>query len=108
MPPKSVLMRKTHLAKPHRAGHHHAKTSSVVNRLSRIEGHIRAIKRMLEDGKPCPDVLIQLAAVKSAVQKTAQVVIEDHIESCLSKATADGINDRDWNSLKEALDKYIV
>jgi len=87
--------------------HRHAKTSSVINRLSRIEGHIRAIKRMMEEGKSCPDVLIQLAAIKSAVQKTAQVVLEDHIESCLTEAATGGTIEEEWHNLKEALDKYV-
>lgn len=86
---------------------HHRQTASVINRLSRIEGHVRAIKRMVKEAKPCPDVLIQLAAVRSAVQKTAQVVLEDHIESCLSQAAIKGTIDQEWHSLKEALDKYI-
>ena len=86
---------------------HHGKTHLVVNRLSRIEGHIRAIKRMIEEEQPCPDVLIQLAAVRSAVKKTAQVVLEDHIESCLSQAAFKGEANQEWQSLKEALDKYV-
>jgi DNA-binding FrmR family transcriptional regulator len=94
-------------AATHTASHHHAKTPAVVNRLSRIEGHVRAVKRMIGEGKPCPEVLIQLAAVKSAVEKTARVVLEDHIDSCLNRATADEMTDRDWRDLKEALDKYI-
>jgi DNA-binding FrmR family transcriptional regulator len=87
---------------------HHTKTSSVVNRLSRIEGHVAAIKRMVKEDKPCPDVLIQLAAVRSAVQKTAQVVLEDHIESCLSQMASNGASEAEWRSLKEALDKYLT
>ena len=87
--------------------HTHKHTHQVVNRLSRIEGHIRAIKRMLKEDKPCPDVLIQLAAVKSAVQKAAHLVLEDHIESCLTEAAIKGTSDEEWRSLKEALDKYI-
>lgn len=86
--------------------HRHGKTVLVINRLSRIEGHVRAIKRMVEEGKPCPDVLIQLAAIRAAVQKTAQVVLEDHVQSCFNKAAAKD-SDEDWRSLKEALDKYI-
>lgn len=86
----------------------HHQTSSVVNRLSRIEGHVAAIKRMVKENKPCPDVLIQLAAVKAAIQKTAQVVLEDHIESCLSQMTSKDANDQEWRSLKEALDKYLA
>ena len=85
----------------------HGKTNLVINRLSRIEGHVRAIKRMIEEDKPCPDVLIQLAAVRSAVKKTAQVVLEDHIESCLGQAAVKGDVSHEWKSLKEALDKYV-
>jgi DNA-binding FrmR family transcriptional regulator len=86
---------------------HHGKTHLVINRLSRIEGHVRAIKRMIEEEKPCPDILIQLAAVRSAVKKTAQVVLEDHIESCLGQAAVNGDVSQEWQSLKEALDKYV-
>lgn len=41
------------------------------------------------------------------MQKTAQVVLEDHIESCLSQMATKGASDEEWHSLKEALDKYI-
>lgn len=85
----------------------HKKTKAVINRLSRIEGHIRAIKRMIEEEKPCPEVLTQLAAVKAAVKKAAQVVLEDHIESCLGQAATKGDIEEEWQRLKEALDKYI-
>ncbi|HSW58841.1 MAG TPA: metal-sensing transcriptional repressor [Dehalococcoidales bacterium] len=88
--------------------HHHRQTKAVINRLSRIEGHVRAIKHMLEEGKACPDILIQFAAVKAALQKTAQIVLEDHIESCLRQATSKGQASEEWASLKEALHKYIV
>ena len=88
--------------------HRHGKTASVINRLSRIEGHVRAIKRMVDEAKPCPEVLFQLAAVRSAVQKTAQIVLQDHIDSCMSQAENAGVSSQEWRSLKEALDKYIV
>jgi DNA-binding FrmR family transcriptional regulator len=62
---------------------------------------------MVEEDKDCPDVLIQLAAVKAAIQKTSQVVLEDHIESCLLQAAGKGQADVEWASLKEALHKYM-
>ena len=100
-------MEESSLSQNHALAGQHKKTLLVINRLSRIEGHIRAIKRMLKEGRPCPDVLIQLAAVKSAVRKAAQVVLEDHIESCLGQAAIKGTSDQEWHRLKEALDKYI-
>ena len=88
--------------------HTHKHTRAVVNRLSRIEGHIRAIKNMLEEERPCPDVLIQLAAVRSAITKASRLVLEDHMESCLYKATKGNAPEKEWESLKEALGKYAM
>ena len=88
--------------------HAHKQTRFVINRLSRIEGHIRAIKAMLEKERPCPEVLIQLAAVKSAITKASRLVLEDHMESCLNKATKASAPEKEWESLKEALNKYVM
>jgi DNA-binding FrmR family transcriptional regulator len=88
--------------------HTHKHTRAVINRLSRIEGHVHAIKRMVEDERPCPDVLIQLAAVKSAITKASRLVLEDHMESCLFKATKVSAPEKEWESLKEALGKYVM
>ncbi len=88
--------------------HTHKRTQSVINRLSRVEGHIRSIKRMLSEERSCPDVLIQLAAVRSAVTRASKIVLEDHMESCLYNVTKTGTPEEEWNSLKEALDKYIM
>ena len=70
--------------------------------------HIRSIKKMLEEERPCPDVLIQLAAVKSAITKASQIVLEDHMESCLYNATEASAPEKEWESLKEALGKYLM
>jgi len=86
----------------------HKHTQGVINRLSRIEGHIRSIKGMLEEGRPCTDVLIQLAAVKSAITKASRIVLEDHMESCLYNVTEAGAPEKEWESLKEALGKYMI
>ena len=99
------MMKDIHPENEH--SHRHVKTKTVINRLSRVEGHIRAIKRMLEEDRPCPEVLIQLAAVKSAIHKASQIVLEDHIQSCMTEAVAKGTSEEEWQSLKKALDKYI-
>jgi DNA-binding FrmR family transcriptional regulator len=100
------LKEKNHTAQASHAGRHKQSTA-VMNRLSRIEGHVRAVKRMVEEETPCPDVLIQLAAIKSAIQKTAQIVLEEHMESCFSQAAMKGETNLEWDSMKEALHKYI-
>jgi CsoR family transcriptional regulator, copper-sensing transcriptional repressor len=88
--------------------HIHKHTKAVINRLSRIAGHVRAIKTMVEEERPCPEVLIQLAAVRSAITKASRLVLEDHMESCLYKATGAGAPEKEWESLKEALGKYVM
>ena len=88
--------------------HTHKHTRAVINRLSRIEGHIRSVKGMLEEDRPCPDVLIQLAAVKSAITKASRIILEDHMESCLYNATKADAPEEEWKSLKEALERYVV
>ena len=58
-------------------GHHHshAQTKAVLNRLSRAIGHLESIKRMVEDGRDCSEVLIQLSAVKSAINNTGKIIL---------------------------------
>ena len=82
--------------------HQHQHTRAVVNRLARIEGHIRSIKAMVEEGRDCADVLVQLAAVRAAVNQVGRVVLEDHVESCLLDAASDGSADEVWTGLKRA------
>ena len=68
---------------PNEHMHVHKQTKAVINRLSRIEGHIRSIKTMLEEGRDCAEILIQISAVQAAINRTGKAVLEDHLESCL-------------------------
>ncbi len=87
--------------------HTHKQTRAIVNRLSRIEGHIRSIKKMVEEERDCSDVLVQLSAVRSAVDKVGRVVLEDHLESCLFHAGVLPDDNEIWSGIKEALDVYL-
>ncbi len=70
--------------------HSHEHTKAVLNRLSRAIGHLESIKRMVEDGRDCSEVLIQLAAVRSALGNTGKVILEDHINHCIVDAVEHG------------------
>lgn len=89
------------------AAHVHQHTKAIADQLARTAGHVISIKRMVEDGRPCTDVLIQLAAVQAALSRASRLVLEDHLESCLRGAAQNGTADAEWQRLKEALDKYI-
>ena len=85
----------------------HTQTKAVTDQLARTAGHIASVKRMVEEGRSCPDVLIQLAAIRAAVDRAARLVLEDHVESCLRGAATNGLADEEWNRLKRALDSFI-
>lgn len=63
--------------------HNHKYTKDVINRLSKIEGHIRGIKKMIEEEKPCDEVLIKFSAVIGALNKSSKILIDDHFNSCI-------------------------
>lgn len=79
----------------------------MITRMARIEGHVRAIRDMLAEDRPCGAVLIQLAAVKAAVNQVARLVFEDHLNSCVRNAAASGEVDAEIDQLKTALSGYF-
>lgn len=85
----------------------HQHTKAISDQLARTAGHVASIKRMVEEGRPCPDILIQLGAVKAAIDRAAKLVLEDHVESCLRGAARDGMADEEWVRLKAALDTFL-
>ncbi|MFQ6117802.1 MAG: metal-sensitive transcriptional regulator [Candidatus Bipolaricaulia bacterium] len=74
----------------------------LLNRLSRIEGHARAIRRMLEEHQSCNDILVQMAAVKAALNQAMIKLLEGHMESCVAGCVASG-DLEELERLKEAL-----
>ena len=84
--------------------HDHTQTKAVVNRLARAIGHLESVKRMVEDGRDCTEVLVQLAAVRSALNNTAKIILKDHIEHCISGAEGDS---KALEELNAAIDKFI-
>jgi CsoR family transcriptional regulator, copper-sensing transcriptional repressor len=87
--------------------HRHEHHQQVLNRLARIEGHVRAVKRMVEEGTSCPDVLTQIAAVRAALNSVGRVILEDHLQSCMVEAVEKDDYQRALGDLKNSLDKFI-
>ena len=63
---------------------------NVVNRLARAIGHLEKVKRMVEDDCDCAEVLIQIAAVRAAIENTGKVILQDHIQHCIVDAVGGG------------------
>ena len=87
--------------------HTHEHTKAVLNRMSRAIGHMNAVKKMIEDGRDCSDVLIQLSAIKSEITGVSKVILKDHIDHCI----VDAVKENDENAienLKGAIDKLLL
>lgn len=90
----------------HSHGHVHANQKAVINRLARAVGHLEKVKRMVEEGYDCSEVLVQLAAVRSALDNAGKVILQDHMRHCMVDAVAAG----DMNAIEDlcqAVEKFI-
>ncbi len=92
----------------HDHGHIHSAehTKTVLNRMSRIIGHMEATRRMVEDGRDCSEVLIQLSAIESAINSVSRVILKEHLTTCI----VDAVKHDDIASIEElnkAIDKFI-
>ena len=90
----------------HAVPHIHENQKAVVNRLARAIGHLNKVKRMVEEGYDCADVLVQLAAVRSALDNTGKVILGDHIRHCMVDAVQAG-DETAIDDLCEAINKFM-
>ncbi|PSP16844.1 MAG: hypothetical protein BRC58_07920 [Cyanobacteria bacterium QS_8_64_29] len=79
----------------------------IVNRLSRIEGHVRGVKTMVNESRPCPEVLMQIAAVRGALDRVARMVLDEHLSECIGRASQEGNIEAEVEELKAALDRFL-
>ena len=82
--------------------HSHTNTRAVKNRLARVIGHLHAVERMVNDERDCAEILIQLAAVRSALNNVCKMILREHMDHCVVEA----IRDSDTRSIEE-LNKAI-
>lgn len=79
---------------------------AIVNRLKRSVGHLDKVRRMVEDGEDCADVLIQLSAVKSEINNTGKLILKQHMEHCIVEAVRE--NDHaSIDKMNEAIDRFM-
>lgn len=67
--------------------------NEIKNRIRRAEGQVAGILRMMEDEKECSDIVTQLSAVRSALDKAIGLVVSANLESCVRESVKDGTND---------------
>ncbi|WP_243386684.1 metal-sensitive transcriptional regulator [Bifidobacterium primatium] len=81
----------------------------MLARLSRIEGQIRGIRQMTENGEYCIDILTQIAAANSALKSVAMLLLDDHLNHCVRQAAAEGgdVADEKLNEASAAIRRLV-
>ena len=92
----------------HAHSHDHAdeNTQAVLNRLSRAIGHLESVRKMVENGRDCSEVLIQIAAVRAAITNIGKVILQDHIQHCIVDAVEHD-DEQALDALCQAIDKFV-
>lgn len=78
----------------------------ALARLSRIEGQVQGVERMVEEGKYCVDILLQLSAIEGALEQVRKILLGRHIESCVAEAMASGRPEDRQKKIEELLEVF--
>lgn len=78
--------------------------SARIKRLSRVEGQVRGLGRMVEEGRYCIDIITQIAAVRAALAKVEEDILQDHIAHCVEHAVASGDADEQRKKVAELME----
>ena len=90
----------------HAHTHPHTQTKAVLNRMARLIGHMQSVRRMVEDGRDCSEVLLQLSAVDAALKNVGKIILKDHMEHCIIDAVQN--DDREaLTRLEQAIDRFV-
>jgi len=79
--------------------------NKAISRLKRIEGQLRGVLRMMEDGKDCKDVITQLSAIRSGVDRTIGVIVTENLVECLREN--DGNDEKMNEEVEEAISLVV-
>lgn len=80
---------------------------AVLRRLSRIEGQVRGVARMVEDDRYCIDILTQIAAARAALDKVALAVLDGHVRHCVAGGHAPGTPEEVADELMAAVGRFV-
>ena len=88
--------------------HHHSEEEqkAVINRLSKAIGHLESVRRMVQENRDCSEVLVQLSAVKSAINNTGKVILKNHLEHCITHAVLEG-DHHQLELIYDAIDQFV-
>ncbi|MEA4924026.1 MAG: metal-sensitive transcriptional regulator [Syntrophomonadaceae bacterium] len=79
----------------------------VIARLRRIEGQVRGVQRMIEEGADCGEILNQIAAIKSAIHHAGIIMFENHAQECIAKSLKQGDQDENFEEIVKVMGRFI-
>ncbi|KAF0197518.1 MAG: hypothetical protein FD169_500 [Bacillota bacterium] len=84
-----------------------ANSDVVIKRLSRIEGQVRGVQKMVEEDRYCLEILTQITAIRAALDKVGMQILDGHARGCLSAAIKSGHADSSIDELMHVLQRYV-
>lgn len=90
-----------------KVGHKITKQSDIINRLKRIEGQIRGLQRLINEGKDCTEVVNQLAAVRKALDKVGFLILSHRMQECMEKKKGNSSYESE-KALDEAMKLFLT
>lgn len=81
-------------------------STAVTQRLARIAGQVNGIREMVEEGRPCGDLLMQLSSASSALTQVARLIMNEHLEHCVKTGFETGDPNRAIEDLTKALEQF--
>lgn len=77
---------------------------ALIKRLKRIEGQVKGLQKMIDDERYCVDILVQISAVRSAIDNVGAIILENHIKGCVSNSLKYENQDQNDQMIKELID----
>lgn len=81
---------------------------NALTRLKKIEGQVRGVQKMIDEDRYCPDILVQISAIQSALSKVAMQILEGHTRGCVARAIREGHGDAAIEELMDVLRKFSI
>lgn len=81
--------------------------ADLLARLKRIEGQVRGIQRMVDEDQYCVDILVQIAAVKSALNRVGFILLENHTRGCVARAIKNNDGDSAISELTGVIERFV-
>ncbi|MEF9969370.1 MAG: metal-sensitive transcriptional regulator [Ruthenibacterium sp.] len=84
----------------------HSHSQDATKRLARIAGQVTGIKDMVENGRECEDILMQLSSASSALTQVARIIMTEHLEHCVRDGMEHGDKEKTIENLKKAVEQF--